>query len=873
MWHRIRAAFRLRAAADNELDEELRDHVERRSDELHREGFSAAEARRRALVELGGVQQTKEEVRAMGSGIWLETLWQDLRYGARSLHHNPGYAAIALLTIALGIGASTAVFSVVYGVVLRPLPYPEPERLVNLWGSFERLGLARAFVVAANYRDWREQNRSFEGLALVRHIGNFNLTGSGEPERVQGARVTASLFHVLRIKPALGRPFREEEEQIGREQVVILSDALWTRRFGRDPGIVGRMIPLNGEPHLVVGVMPRGFAYPSREFELWVPLTVNPEELRTRMGGNFLSLGRLKPGVSIAQAQAEMDTIAACLAQQYPESNEGAGTVLAPMLPDLVGSVRAPLYILMSAVSSLLLIGCASLANLLIARATARSGELMLRSALGAARGRLVRQSLTELAPLLAAGGALGILLAHSMLSLLLPWLPASMPRVEAIAIDANVLLFAVAALAVTTLAAGVWPAWQAGRWNIAAGLRESLRGASASLHGARLRNALVVAQISAAVVLTIAAVLLMRSFAGIKSIDAGFRSEGVATMHLAIPRAKYPRDLQVATVCNQILERVGRLPGARAAGMVNRLPLAGVAQIGSVQIERPADTESTEFVVDWRTATPDYFRALGIPLLVGRGFTEADTVEAPLVGLVDERLAKAAWPNQDPIGQRFRINPSLPWVTVIGVVGHIRHDGLTVDRRPQVYWNYWQRAQDRMVLVVRSDGDPDALARAAIAEIRAVDPEQPVYDVRPMAVVVDRSVAQQWLTTVVLGVFALVALTQACIGVYGVVSYGVARRTREFGIRLALGAQPSALLRSILSHGVRLAAAGVALGILGALAMRRAIQGLLFETAATDPRVFAAVAAVLLVVALLACYVPARRAAKVDPITALRHE
>lgn len=810
----------------------------------------------------------------MRTGVWLETLWQDVRYGARSLRKNPGYAAVALLTIALGIAASTAVFSVVYGVVLRPLPYPEPERLVNLWGSFERLGLPRAFVVAANYRDWREQNRSFESLALVRHIGNFNLTGEGEPERVQGARVTASLFDVLRVQPAIGRRFREEEEQHGREQVVLLSDALWTRRFGRDPGIVGRMIPLNGEPHVVVGVMPRGFAYPSREFELWVPLTVDPEELRTRMGGNFLSLGRLKPGVSVAQAQAEMDTIAARLAQQYPKSNEGVGTVVAPMLPDLVGSTRAPLYILMGAVSSLLLIGCASLANLLIARATARSGELMLRSALGAARGRLMRQSLTELAPLLAAGGTLGILLAYWMLALLLPWLPARMPRVEGIAVDASVLLFALAALAVTALAAGVWPAWQSGRWNIAAGLRESLRGASAGLQGARLRNALVVAQISAAVVLTIAAALLMHSFARIKSIDAGFRSEGVATMHLAIPRAKYPRDLQVATVCNQILERIGRLPGVRAAGMVNRLPLAGGAQIGAVEVERPSAAESTIFTVDWRTTTPDYFRALGIPLLAGRGFTEADRAEAPLVGLVDERLAKAAWPDQDPVGQRFRIPiAGLPWVTVIGVVGHIRHDGLTVDPRPQVYWNYWQRPQDRMALVVRSDGDPDALARAAIAEIRAVDPEQPVYDVRPMAGVVDRSVAQQWLTTVVLGAFAAVALTLACIGVYGVVAYGVARRTREFGIRLALGAQPSALLRSILSHGVRLATAGVVIGILGALAMRRAIQGLLFETAATDPRVFAAVAAILLAVAVLACYVPARRAAQVDPITALRHE
>ena len=723
----------------------------------------------------------------------------------RQLRRHPGFAAAALLTVALGIGATTTVFTVVYNVILRPLPYPQPERLVTLWSTAPVLNLPRAFVGAANYRDWLSRNRSFESLALVRHIGNFNLTGAGEPERLQGARVTASLFTVLGTNPVLGRPFTPREELVGRDTVVILSDRLWTRRFGRDPAVIGRKIVLNGEPHEIVGIMPPSFSYPSREFEIWVPLTINPEDYVTRLGFNFLSVGRMRPGVTLAAAQADLDAIAAQLAAEYPSPNKDIGFLVQPMRADLVRDVRRPLLLLLAGVASLLLIGCASLANLLIARAVSRSSELVLRAALGAGRGRLVRQSLTELLPLLLLGGLAGVFLARLLLGFTVPLLPATMPRVETIDLDLYVLLFAGGTLVVTGLATGVWPALQAARWDIAAALRESLRGGSSTLRGSRIRDGLVVAQIAVALMLTVSASLLARSFVKIANTDVGFRAEGVATLHLAIPRGKYPKDAQVADVCQRILERVSRLPGVRAAGMVNRLPLAGGASLGALQVENSALPEDRVSSVDWRSVTPGYFAALGIPLREGRSFEEADDADGQPVGIIDDRLARAAWPNQSALGRRFRIPlGNSPWVTIVGVVGHIRHDGMTAEGRPQVYWNYRQRPQDRMALTVRSDQESGTLTRSIIAEIRAVDPEQAVYDVRPMTEVVDRSLGQQWLTTAVLSAFAVVSLLMAAIGVYGVVSYGVRQRSHEFSVRMALGAARSDVMKMVLRRGAQ---------------------------------------------------------------------
>jgi putative ABC transport system permease protein len=875
-------AFHLRSLrarrADLEMDEELRFHVEEMAAENERRGMAPEEARRAALREFGGVLQVKEELRDLRGLNLVDAVSQDVRHGVRLLWKSPGFASAAILTVALGIGASTAVFSVVYGVLLRPLPYPQPERLVQLWLKLPRLGLDRAFVGPAIYRDWRAQSQVFEELALVRPIANFNLTGEGgEPERLQAARVTASLFRVLGVSPPLGRTFRDDEERIGHDDVVILSHGLWRRRFLSDPTIVGKDILLSGVPHRVVGVMDPDFQYPGREFQVWVPLTVNPDDYTSRANYSFLSVGRLRPGRTLAQAQAEMDTIAARLGQQYPESDRGVRVLAAPMLADTVRGVRTPLYLLLGAVGCVLAIGCANLANLLLARSLGRSSELVVRSALGAGRGRLVLQSVAELVPILALGGVGGLLVARGILALVLPRLPAAMPRVEAIGLSAPVLVFAFATLALAGLASGVWPALQIGHWDVAATLRESLRGGTTGLRGTRLRDLLVVSQMAIAVLLVAGAVLLTRSFVALRGVDPGFRTEGRLSLHLAIPRSKYGKDREVAEFCRRVLERVTALPGVASAGMVNRLPLGGVAQIGTIEAEASVLADGRIDAVDWRTVTPDYFRTLDIPLLRGRGFTEADADPDRPVGIVDEQVARLAWPGQDPIGRRFRIparlpdGSRLPWVEIVGVAGHIRHDRLAEDTRPQVYWNYHQRAQDRMALVVRTDGRPESLVPSVVGAIRAVDPEQAVYDVRTMDEVKDRSVAQQWLTTSGLALFAGTALVLASVGLYGVISYSVGRRSREIGIRMALGARRSSVLGLVLRQGALLTAAGGVLGLGGALAVARVLSGQVYAVGVRDALSFATAALVLGIVGLLATLLPARRAAGVDPMTVLR--
>jgi putative ABC transport system permease protein len=870
LWFRLRALRRGRLEAD--FDDEVQFHLEQLAARYEEAGVPRDEAMQRARRDFGVTATIKEDLREARGVHVLDAFVQDVRHGARLMLRNRAFTAAALSTVALCIGTTAAVFTVVYAVVLRPLSYPEPDRLVALWSTAPREQLPRAFVGAANYRDWVAQNESFESMALVRHIGNFNLTGAGEPERLLGARVTASLFDVLRTLPALGRPFVAAEEEPGHELVVILSDGVWARRFGRDPTVIGRFIQLNNLPHQIVGVMPAWFAYPSREFQIWVPLSVNPEEYRTRLGYSFLCLGRLRPGVTVARAQAEMDTIAARLARQYPASNADTGVLVEPMRADLVRDVRRPLLLLLAAVSSLLLIGCASLANLLIARAVARSGELVLRSALGASRPRLVLQALSELVPLLVVGGLGGIAIARLLLAVVVPLLPVTMPRIEGIEIGLPVLLFALGALVVTACLAGVWPALQVAGWDVASALRESLRGASTTLRGARLRDALVVAQIAVALVLTVSATLLARSLGNVKAVDPGFEPNGVMTLHLAIPRAKYRSDEKIAEVCGRYLDAIRRLPGVSAAGMVNRLPLGGGVQIGNLQLESERLPDGRLENVDWRTITPDYFRALGIPVIEGRDFSDADDLRAQPVGIIDQRIARAAWPGKSAVGRRFRIPfDDLPWVTIIGVVGHIRHDDVESEGRPQVYWNQRQRAQDRMALVVRTDGSPSAIVGPVVSAIRSIDPEQPVYDVRPMAAVVDRSLGQQWLTTAVLAVFAGASLVLAVIGVYGVIAYGVRQRTREFGVRMALGAARRTVLWMVLARGASLITAGVAIGTIAALVTTRSLQTLLYGIGAYDAVSFAAALTVLTIAGLLATIVPACRALALEPMTVLR--
>jgi putative ABC transport system permease protein len=867
----LRSLFRS-SRIDDELGEELQFHLERQVQANLEAGMSPAEARRAAALSLGGVEQIKEEAREARPGESARNLARDLAYGARLLRRSPAFAAATVAIVALGIGAVTAIFSVVYGVVLRPLPYRDPERLVSLWTRVPRLKLPRAFVNGADYRDWRSQNHVFEDIALVRHIANFNLTENGEPERVLGARVSANLFGLLGVTPALGRTFTEEEDEIGHDDVVLLSDGLWRRRFGADPSVVGRRIRLSGIPHTVVGVMRPDFRYPGREFQLWTPLTINPDELTRKVGGySFLGVARLKPGVSVAAAQSGMDTIARRLEAAYPASNREVGVEVVPLLADVVNPVRPALLVLLGAVGCLLLIACLNLSSLLGARALSRTREFAVRRALGASRGRLAAQALAEVTPILALGGALGVAAAVWTVKAFIPLAPVGLPRVESIGVHAPVLAFSVAMLALTGTLAGVAPAVQAWRSDLAGATREGGRSTTAGHRQSKLGSLVVLAQVALTVPLLVGAGLLARSFSVLSRVDPGFRASGALSLHLAIPRSKYPKDEDVAAFCGRLLEQVAAVPGVAAVGMVNRLPLGGVAQIGSVEFDRPGGGEMT---VDWRTVTPGYFDALGIPLRGGRVFTEFDSEKAPPVGVIDEQIARAIWPGESAIGKRFRIPvASLPWVEVVGVVGHVRHDGLDVDPRPQVYWNYRQRAQDRMVMVVRGRQDTHALAPAVLAAIRAVDPEQAAYDVRPMEEVLESSLAQRWLSTTLLSVFASIALLLASVGVYGVVAFGVARRTREFGIRMALGAERAQVARLVLGQGARLAGAGTLVGVVAAAILAGAMQSLVFGVPPRDALSFGGAAGVLLAVALVASYLPARRAASVDPAVTLRCE
>jgi predicted permease len=871
---RLRSLF-LRARVEDQLDQELRYHFDREVAQRLAAGQTLADARAAAWRALGGAEQVKEACRDTRRVAFIGNLLQDLRYGTRILSKQPGFSATAILTVALGIGATTTIFSIVYGVVLRPLPFGEPERLAALWCKAPVQGYPRMFVSGSLHRDWREQNHVFEDIALVRPLRNFNITGQGEPERVLAAGITSNLFRVLKVQPIVGRAFRDGEDAIGHDTVVILSHGLWQRRFGADPGIVGTTILLSGRPHTVVGVMGRDFQYPSREFALWYPLTINPEELRTRTGHNFLSVARLKPGVTIAQAQADMNTVMAGLVRQYPTIHRGIEVSVERLLESTVGTISTALYIMLGAVGCLLLIGCANLANLLFARALGRSRELVVRAALGAGRGRLLLQSLTELAPILLAGGVLGVLAALWSVHLLAPLLPAQMPRVEAIEVSAPVQAFSIGVLVVTGLLAGVLPALQSSRTDLITSMKEESRGSSGGREHARLRSLLVVGQVAVVVLLLIGAGLLVRSFARISRVDPGFRTERAISLLLAIPRSKYETDPEVAAFQHRVVDRVKALPGVEAAGAVNRLPLgSGSVQTGPLRLEGSRLPEDRVPSVDFRSATPDYFRAIGIPLIKGRVYTDSDTDTTAPVGLIDDRLARMAWPNQDPVGRRFRIDfEKQPWVTIIGVVGHIRHDGLDTDPRPQVYWPVKQRGQDRMALIVRTQQDPKTMVASIVAAIREVDRDQPVYEVRTMEEVLSDSLAPRRLNMMVLTMFAGAALLLATIGIYGVIAYSVGQRVREFGVRIALGAERRDIVRLVVRQGARLTALGGIIGLAAALLVSRVLEGLLYQIGARDGLSFGGAVMILFAVAMAASYIPARRAARRDPMQALRAE
>lgn len=799
------------------------------------------------------------------------TLLHDLRFGARMLAKRPGFTAIAALALALGIGANTAIFSVVNAVLLRPLPYPEPERLVTLWETSER---SRTVHLAhLNFIDWREQSQSFAHMSAYtgRWGGPETIIGGREPERAYSVAVYRDFFATLGVEPVVGRAFAPEEHRLDAPPTVVVSYGFWQRSLGGNPNLSDKRLTIGDRTFSVVGVMPPGFSFPA-ETDLWMVKEQLYEETSARSAHNYIGIARLKPGVTVAQAQAEMDAIAARLAQAYPDTNANTGAAVVSLQEQIVGAARPALLVLLAAVGFVLLIACANVANLLLARSLARQKEMAIRSALGAGRSRIVRQLLTESALLSLLGGALGLLLAFWVLDLLVALSPEQLPRINEVGIDTRTLLFALMLSLLTSLLFGLAPALRVSRPELQEALKEG--GRSASAGSGRLRNLLVVSEVALTLVLLVSAGLLLKSFWQLLSVDPGFNPENVMTMQVSLPRAAYTEEHQTIAFHRQLLERIEALPGVEAAGVINNLPLSGVDINGGFEVEGEPDREG---YAGFRIVSPGYFSALSIPLIRGRLFNAQDNESGMPVALISQRAANRVWPGEDPVGKRIRSGMDKRgevWTTIIGIVGDVRHRGLDARESADLYVPYAQRpgrARD-MTVVARASGDPARLISALREQAQSLDRNLPV-SFAPMPQVFARSVADRRYSMLLLGVFAGVALLLSLMGIYGVMSYLVTERTREIGIRLALGAPRAHIMRLILSQGMLLACAGVGIGLAAASALTRVMASLLFGVSATDPATFAAIALLLVFTALLACYIPARRATKVDPMEALRYE
>ena len=799
----------------------------------------------------------------------------DLRIAARGLARRPAFTGVVVLTLALGLGANSAIFSVVDGVLLRPLPYRDPARLVMLWEAETDEAEERNVVSPANFLDWQRQSTAFESMAAGVDW-RANLTGDGAPEEIPVAFVSANFFPTLGVRPALGRVFTAAEDVAKGPSVVVISDALWRRRFGADRGIVGRNIILDGKPNEVVGVMPPGFRLEGRDHEaqLWAALGLDPARDYRKLAGRYLfSVARLKPGVTVERAGSELRTIASRLEQEHPSFNKGWTTNVVPLEEQVVGGVRRALFVLGGVVGFVLLIACANVANLQLAQAAARQREIAVRSALGASAWRLARQLLGESVLLAVAGGALGLLLAYWGTSALAALAPASLPRLHEVGLDGRTVVFTVLLSLLTGILFGVIPALYVARSDLQDTLKAGGRGAAGGRE--RARSGLVVSQIALSLVLLVGAGLMLKSFARLLRVSPGFDAEHVLTAKLSLPRAKYPDDARRVAFFQEAVGRVAALPGVRAVGAINWLPLTGLSSATGFWVEgRPLPGPDEELATDVRAVDAGYFRAIGIPLRRGTSFTGRETADVPKTVVISEALAKAYFPGEDPIGQRVH----MPWgdtlvAEIVGVVGDVKHAGLDSIAKPTMYWALPQFPYNFMTLVVRTTGDPSRLAGAVSNAVWSLDPDLPVADLKPMEAYLGDSVARRRFNATLLASFAGLALLLAAIGLYGVVSYSVVQHTREFGIRMALGASSAVVQRSVLRHSLLLATVGVAAGLAGALVLTRLLSGLLFEVSATDPAVYVAIALLLTAVALVAAYLPARRATRVDPLVALRYE
>jgi len=808
----------------------------------------------------------------------MRTLWQDLRYGARMLLKNPGFTLIAVLTLALGIGANTAIFSVINGVLLSALPYPHPEQLAMVWCDNRRQGIPDDITSYPNFVDWRDRNKTFQGMAGVTS-DRYNLTGTGEPEEIRGATVSINFFQLIGVNPMLGRVFTAEEEQPGRDKVVVLSHSLWQRRFGGNPGILNKTISLSDETYLVVGIMPPGFQFPENT-EIWGPLAPD-EGMRSdkaRFGFFLPVVGRLKPGVTRAQAQADLDVVANQIEKQFPDM-AGYGVNVVPVLENTVGPIRRALMILFVAVLFVLLIACSNVANLLLARATVRQREVAVRAALGAGRWRIVRQLLTESMLLAALGGALGVLLAWWGLRLLVDLSPANIPRLENIRLDGRVLWFTLALSLLTGLIFGLAPALQTSHLKLSEALKEGARtgAGGAGRHAQRIRGIFIVAEVALTLALLVGAGLLVRSFWRLQHINPGFRTDHLLTLRVTLWGSKYRQGAQAVSFYDRLQERLAALPGVVSASATSDIMLRRLATSASFTIEnRPRDPGELALELPFDRAQPNYFQTMGVQLLRGRAFTAQDTRENPRVAIVNETFVKRYFPNDDPVGKRFTFGgggPNARWITIVGVVRDTKRQGVDQPVRIESWMPLAQMPSGSMDVVLRTTGDPLALSNAVREAVWSIDRDLPIPSIQTMEQILSERVAQRRLNMLLLGLFALVALVLAAVGIYGVMSYAVTQRTHEIGVRVALGAQTRDVLRLVVGQGMMLALAGVVIGLIATFILTRLMATLLFGVSATDPITFAAIAVLMLGVALAACYIPARRAAKVDPMIALRCE
>jgi len=854
-----------------EMDAEMRFHLLMRTRENIERGMTPESAMLDARRRFGHLDHIKDAAREIKGGGMLGTLLQDVRYGVRMMIKTPVFTLIAVLTLAAGVGANTAIFSVVNAVLLKALPYHNSHRFVLVSGADQSAGFGT--ISPAEAQDFAAHLTTLEDFAAMQ-TQSINLTGGAQPERVRGAFVTANFFEVFNLSPTAGRTFARGEDQPGTERVVVVNEGFWRRRLNSASDLTGLKVILNGEPYSIVGVVPGSFRHPlDDEVELWTTVQRFPGYAARRDARFLFGVGHLKPGVTQAQAQVEADTVAARMAQVYPNESAGRGAKVELLEEVTVRNIRPVLLALFAAVGCILLIACSNLANLTLARGTARQKEFALRSALGASRGRLARQLLTETTLLALLGGGLGLLLARWGTDLLLAVNPNVLPRGE-VRLDAWVLLFTLGVSVLTGFLFGLTPAWQLARLDLNTALKEGGRSGGDGAGALRVRSVFVVVQMALALVLLVGGALFIKSFYKLLQVDPGFKADNLLTLEYRLPRNKYVEPPAQWEFHRQVVEQLKAVPGVQSAALIRGLPLTGNS--ASVRItlpDRETPPRGQEPQVHFNTATPDYFATMGIPFIQGRLFGDTDRLDTPFVIIINQTMARRFWPDQDPIGKQVKFVGDDEPATVVGVVGDAKHDWLSEEQRPQIYNSYSQTPGLFATVVVRTKVEPLSLSQAVREAVWKVDKDQPVWKVRTVESLMAYNVADKRFLMLLMVVFASLALTITAIGLYGVINYTVGRRTHEIGIRMALGARAGDVLKLVVSQGMRLALVGVGVGLIASFALTRYIQSLLYGVSATDALTFASVAALLGGVALLACYIPARRATKVDPLIALRHE